>query len=231
MLTGSDSALSRSTPDPNLNTGVWAVIPVKAFSVGKSRLANALTVGERERFNRSLFLHTLSVVLQSLVDVALVVSSAPEVLLDADKLGAKVLMESDPEQGLNGALNQAAVFAKTYGAHGLLSLFADLPWIAHEDINALIDTQGTITDIAIAPDRHESGTNAIFQRPIGIVEFCYGENSFLRHCYGVRDAEVSVRIVRRRGLQFDIDTDRDLELLRSTERINAGYRNITCPCI
>ena len=222
MLTGFDRASSRSAPDPDLNTGVWAVIPVKPFSAGKSRLANALTDGERQRLNRHLFLHTLSAVLQSSVDVSLVISCAPEVLADATRLGTRVLMESCPEQGLNGALNQAAAFAKIQGARGLLSLFADLPWITHEDVNALIDSQGTITDIAIAPDRHELGTNAIFQRPIGIVEFCYGENSFLRHRHSVRATGGSVRIVRRRGLQFDVDTDTDLELLRSTERINVG---------
>ncbi|MCH9673567.1 MAG: 2-phospho-L-lactate guanylyltransferase [Gammaproteobacteria bacterium] len=211
--------------------GLWAVLPVKPFSEGKSRLAHVLTPTERKHLNKKLFRHTLEAILASTVETTIVVSSSEEVRRLAAQMGAMPLVENAGNGDLNAALNQGADHARDAGAHALVSLSADLPWVSSEDIDALVDTQATMS-VAIAPDRHDVGTNAIFQRPIGVIEFCYGTDSFAKHRSKISSTlkgKIAIRIVRREGLCFDVDTQTDLEELRSAEGMNEGYSNATCP--
>jgi 2-phospho-L-lactate guanylyltransferase (CobY/MobA/RfbA family) len=65
----------------------------------------------------------------------------------------------------------------------------------------------------IAPDRFGQGTNALLI-PTGITfKAMLGTGSFRRHLSQYRDLGVPVSVCRSQGLELDIDTPPDLDLL------------------
>jgi 2-phospho-L-lactate guanylyltransferase len=67
--------------------------------------------------------------------------------------------------------------------------------------------------LAIAPDRHNAGTNALAIRAPAEFEPSMGEGSFVRHLAVLAMSGTSYAIVRSRGLGLDIDTQADLDSL------------------
>jgi 2-phospho-L-lactate guanylyltransferase len=70
--------------------------------------------------------------------------------------------------------------------------------------------------VAIAPDRRGTGTNGLALHPPNAIPFRFGADSFAAHQEAAHAADLSVAVVQRRGLAFDLDTPDDLhEWLRS----------------
>jgi 2-phospho-L-lactate guanylyltransferase len=98
----------------------------------------------------------------------------------------------------------------------VLVLPADLPRLTPADVEALIGQQLAGPQVAIAPDRHEAGTNGLLVRPPGLLAYAFGEGSFQAHLAQARAAQVEPRLVRTPGLALDLDTADDWAL-------NQGY--------
>jgi 2-phospho-L-lactate guanylyltransferase len=191
---------------------IWAIVPVKPFLLGKSRLASTLSGDDRSRFNRMLLEHTLEVLRDSPeIDQTLVVSRDPEVLAVARELKARTLQEHGVSH-LNMALMRATVVAKAFEIRGLLILPADLPLLSQEDIKVMIGTLNGDRVIVIAPDRHNDGTNALLISPAGLISYEFGPQSFNKHCARAAKAGARLEIVRRISLGLDLDRPDDLEL-------------------
>ena len=192
---------------------IWAIVPVKPLLAGKSRLSNVLSGEERARLNRMLLERTLGVLKDSSsIGESLVVSRDPEVLAIAREFGARTVLEHGQTQSdLNLALLRATTMAKAFEINGILVLPADLPLIAPEDIEALVDESIESPVVVIAPDRHNDGTNAMLMRPTGLIKFDYGPNSFNRHCMHALEAGAKLEIVRRVNLGLDLDFPEDLD--------------------
>jgi 2-phospho-L-lactate/phosphoenolpyruvate guanylyltransferase len=120
-----------------------------------------------------------------------------------------------PDQGrpLNAELEQA----RTKLGTPLLILFADLPLLRVDDVQALLRAAGN--SMAIAPDRHGTGTNALaFARPHP-VQLAFGPGSFARH----HEQHPDMAIVSNRwGLACDVDTPADLALVRERDYQSAA---------
>jgi 2-phospho-L-lactate guanylyltransferase len=192
---------------------IWAIVPVKPFLLGKSRLAGTLSGEERSLFNRMMLEHTLGVLRDSPeVDQTLVVSRDPEVLAVAREFGVRTLLEHGTSH-LNMALMRATAVAKAFAIRGILVLPADLPLVAPEDIKVMVDTVKEDRLITIAPDRHDDGTNALLIFPTGLIPFEFGPQSFHKHCAHAKQIGARLEIVRRISLGLDLDRPDDLELL------------------
>jgi 2-phospho-L-lactate/phosphoenolpyruvate guanylyltransferase len=179
------------------------IIPVKGFVAGKSRLSTILSDAERAAVNRAFLDHTFDVLAQfPRAGMRIVVSADDEVLAVARARGAVAAPERSP--GLNAALGDAVARADAQQATDILVLSIDLPRLASDDLEALV-----AGGIAIAPDQSGRGTNAIFL-PVGVrIAFAYGESSFAAHVASARSLGHEVRVVRRPGLAFDVDTPDD----------------------
>ena len=192
---------------------LWAIVPVKPLRRGKSRLSGALTEDERAQLNEKLLEHTLQTLsaIKELEQV-LVVSRDPHTLTIARKHGARTVRE-DGQPHLNTALTRATVVAKLHATSGVLILPADLPLLAQEDILALIERATNPPVVVIAPDRHETGTNALLMSPAGLIKYDFGEDSFQRHCERAKKAGARLEIVKLHSLGLDLDLPEDLALL------------------
>ena len=184
---------------------IRAIIPVKSFGEGKGRLSTVLGVAERNALNVELLDHTLSVTAAFPgASRTIVVSPDRDVLDRAEAAGAQSLL--DVAGDLNAALNCAAGHAADHGADGILIVPVDLPWSKPGDLLALASCRRAV---AIAPDRHGIGTNALYVAPPDALPFRFGGDSFLAHLAEAQEAGLNAKILTLPNLAFDIDTPDD----------------------
>jgi 2-phospho-L-lactate guanylyltransferase len=192
---------------------IWAIVPVKPFNLGKSRLAGTISEDDRINLNTRLLVHTLTTLSEiSEIDQVLVVSRDSNVISISRDLGAKTVLENGSPQ-LNTALTRATVFAQLHAIYGVLILPADLPLLSKEDILSLIEAASNPPVVVISPDRREEGTNALLISPAGLIEYDFGPNSFERHCQHAKLAGARLEIVNLPSLAFDLDIPEDLKIL------------------
>ena len=183
----------------------WAIIPLKGYEAGKRRLASALDDDARRRLvARMMSQATSSVASARGVDRRIVVGPG-----DID-LAGDFLLHPDPGGGLNAAVTSALAAAEKGGATRAVILAADLPQVTARDVELL--AAAPARTIAIAPDRHETGTNAL-SLPLPEARdfaFAYGPDSFARHNAAAERLGLAIQIVESPGLMRAIDTPADL---------------------
>ena len=189
----------------------WVVIPVKPLNRAKSRLAEVLTSEQRQTLAEALFQHVLGIALsQRRVLGTLVVSRDTRALALAREAGANTMQETGSPQ-LNIALQRATQVLIGWGAEAMLILPADLPFVAAEDLEGIVQlgSEGEAR-IVIATDKKHDGTNALYCRPPGIINFAYGTGSYERHIQRANEAGTSVQFYSSDRLQHDVDNPEDL---------------------
>ncbi len=137
------------------------------------------------------------------------------VLVGPSRLGLPetIPLLADPGKGLNAAIEAGAaqlLDGEQTPPDRLLVLFADLPEVTSAEVDLLAAAPpGTV---AIAPDRHEIGTNAL-SLPASVARqfrFAFGEDSFARHKAECERLGLSVEVILSRGLERDVDEPADL---------------------
>jgi 2-phospho-L-lactate guanylyltransferase len=202
---------------------IWAIIPVKPFRLGKSRLSALLSDNERIQLNMDLLKHTLQTLrLVSEIDQVLVVSRDPNVLSIAIDHGTKTILEKGAPH-LNIALTRATALAQQHSIGGVLILPADLPLLSGEEVQSLIMLAKNPPVVVISPDRREVGTNALLLSPPGLIDFCFGVDSFARHCQNTKAASARLEIIRMPSLTFDLDIPEDYKMLQEMKSIRNKF--------
>ncbi len=198
-----------------------ALVPVKALSRAKTRLAGALDQTARARLIHDTLRRTLQTLQQvEAIGEVVVITRDDEVNRWAIGWGAHVIRERG--EGLNEALREARdAFT---GAPALLAVPADLGWPAAEDIQTMIELAGATPElgapcVVIAPDRHESGTNALLLRPPGVIDFAFGPQSAARHAALAHEKGVHAILYHSASLSLDVDEPEDLLLYEAAPYI------------
>ena len=182
----------------------FMLIPVKPLEEGKSRLSGLLSKKRRAELSFRLFNTVLNAAIEAgKPDNIIVVSRDLDVLSTAEERGTRYWGK---EKGKD--LNQALSDAIPESAESIIALHADLPRVSSNDIRAIIET-GRENAIVLTSDRMGLGTNAIFMRPPKLINFYFGDMSFSRHVKEARRVGVTPKILKRDGLEFDLDTPED----------------------
>jgi len=185
-----------------LTKDVNIVVPIKGLREGKSRLQGLLTNKERYALNQYLSNKILSVLETINSDfTCYVISRDEELEAAARKSGAEFMLQRSI--GLNNALREASRVIPNYRT---IYIASDLPNLRYSDLEVLANVVG----IGVAPDKTSTGTNAISLPTPGLIPFCFGHDSFSKHCDEARKLNTDLIIVRRPGLEFDIDTNHEL---------------------
>ena len=182
---------------PGVNAVV--LVPVKAFTDAKARLASVLGGAERERLARWTSARVLAAAGELPTYVA---CDDDEVAAWATEHGASILWH--PGVGLNAAVNDSVAELRDAGVTDVIVAHGDLPR-AHS--LAALAQPGTLT---LVPDRRGDGTNVIALPTDMEFRFAYGPGSFQRHLGSAIAAGLSVRVRRDPLLALDIDTPSDL---------------------
>lgn len=193
-------------------TRVWIVVPVRGLAAGKSRLASVLDAAERVALNRELLMRTLAVISEwcGAPQRCIVVSPCMRALALAREAGATTLREGARAVGLNRAVRLGVARAVVQGATHVLILPGDLPHVGADALSALVNAAGGEKHVVLAPDKVGTGTNAVLVEARAGFEFCFGVASRAAHESAATRAGLTVTVVERNELQFDLDTPEDL---------------------
>ena len=193
---------------PSMST--IAILPVKSFGAAKQRLAGGLGAGSRQALAQAMF----SDVLTSLrrvqgVDAVAVVTADPAA--ESTALGGRVRVLRDSEQaGQSEAALIGIRHAQDNGFDRVLLVPGDTPLLDPAEVAGLLERAPAV---AIVPDRHLTGTNALLLSPPDAIEPSFGPGSFARHTSVARAAGVEYSVERVPTLELDVDTPEDLAVL------------------
>jgi 2-phospho-L-lactate guanylyltransferase len=197
---------SRSQDDAGI------VVPLRSFTLGKARLAAALSEQQRETLARSMA--------ECVVNAAggrpvVVVSSAAEVVAWAREREYDVV--DDP-----GSLDAAASAGRDWAIDRALSRYA----VVHADLPLARSLDAVVTDgdaavAVIVPDHRNDGTPVLSLPTRVPFTFAYGPDSAARHADEARRRSLTVRLLRDAELAFDVDVAADLEALDTLRRTSA----------
>lgn len=183
------------------------VIPIRAFALGKARLAASLDRAERAALGRRW---AEQVVHAAAPMPVVVVSSDPDVRAWANRLALEVL--DDP-----GSLDDAAAA----GLHHLRAHGCRRVVVAHADLPRANDLTRLTRDaarpvIAVVPCHRDDGSPVLSVPTAHNFRFAYGPGSFRRHTAEARRLGLGVRVLRDPNLAFDVDVPDDLVALEAS---------------
>ena len=196
----------------------WALVPIRGLETAKTRLGKNLDTEERVHLVTRLLRQTLIATRDARrIDGTIVVTMDPAAAGIAKELRAVGLVERAP--GLNQAIEAARSVAIARGATAILVLPADLPSVAAESVDDLLarasraapapDDEARAPVVALVPDRHGQGTNALVVSPPDAIAPAFGGRS--RETHQRAAVAACARFLELDGpLSLDLDTPADL---------------------
>jgi 2-phospho-L-lactate guanylyltransferase len=198
---------------------VGVVVPIRAFALGKARLADHLTSEERAELGQRL----AECVVTAARDLeVLVVSSDDDVRRWAALRSLAIL---DDPGSLDGAAAAGRSWFAASGAARVVVAHADLP-----RVTTFRRVVGDLTQpiVTLVPCHRDDGTPVLSVPAHGEFNFRYGPGSFRRHATEARDRGFAVRVVRDPDLAFDVDTAADLAVLADARRAAPSHTREHC---
>lgn len=193
--------------------GIMAIVPVKALSGAKSRLAPVLSPEARRRLTLEMLTDVLTVLFNSDLDRILVVTPDDEVVASARNWGAEVLIER-PVTELNEAVRAGLGVAKAARMSRALVVPADVPLLSVGEVDAVFQSPARVVLVPSA----DGGTNALFMSPFNKLELAYGPDSCARHLQAAHEHGLTTEVLTLPGLGADIDRPADLDRLIDVPR-------------
>jgi 2-phospho-L-lactate guanylyltransferase len=188
----------------------FAIVPVKPFDEGKSRLNVVLESSRRAQFNGELFDRTVAkLVIFPGAAQTIVVSRSETVLEQARRAGMVAVTEIG--DALNDALSLASEVARERGATTIVVVPTDLPLIDASLLERVVSKASAEKTCVLAPDELRQGTNLLVITPPDDTIFQFGDRSFEKHKILAKSRGYSVKIVDDARLAFDIDNPADYE--------------------
>lgn len=196
-----------------------AVITSKRFTAAKQRMSGGVPEEKRLALVEAMLGDVLEAVAAArLVGTTIVVTGEP--VAESLALGAGAEVIHDPrDAGHSGAAILGMNRAKELGADAVVLLPGDCPLLEPRELDGLL-TGLPDPFVAVVPDRHGTGTNAIAMRPPGIMEPAFGEGSRDRHVGMARAGGIPHAVEEIPGLALDLDTPADIVAL--TTRIEGA---------
>ena len=199
--------------------GIEAIVPLKALSSTKQRLAPVLSDTARHSLVRAMA-----------ADVLTQLRSHPQIEKVSIVCGEgwSAAQFADPHlrvcngsplavRGLNRALTAALTKAE---CDSVLLIHGDLPFLQRVDITRVVSAASRV-DVVLCSDQTATGTNALLMPRDTPLVLSFGERSFDRHREAATTLGVSWEAVQASGIATDIDSPEDL-LLLSVEAAGLG---------
>jgi len=188
------------------DTNCWGVIAIKGPGQRKARLAGVLGSAERDRLAVEMFRHVLGV-------TAALLGPGRTVVVSPSALHLPVGTEALQDDGrcLNAAFDLGRRRAFASGADQVLLLPADLPALQRTDLEAMLGA-GRGVRVVLAPSRSGEGTNGLLLDSVArAFPLAFGPGSFHAHRRAALSSGMNWELVRRAGLEADVDHPADLE--------------------
>jgi len=185
-----------------------AILPVKRFDAAKQRLAGGVDEERRTALVAAMLEDTLEAIAAARsIERTILVSGDPRAQELAAAAGVEVLPDPDDE-GHVIAAEAGIARAQADGAECVALLPGDCPLLDPRELDRLL-TGIPPSYVAIVPDRHGSGTNALVLAPPAAIRPAFGEGSCERHVAAAREAGVPYAVEELPSLALDLDTPAD----------------------
>jgi 2-phospho-L-lactate/phosphoenolpyruvate guanylyltransferase len=206
------------TRRPERRRGACVLIPIKERARCKTRLAQMLTPPARIELVRAMLAAVLAAA-WSAQTVHQVMVISPE----RDTVPAEIPVLADTGESLNNALLNAHALLREFGCGEVVILPADLPNVTAAEIDELVRC-GRAGGFAIAPDAGGVGTNALCLVSSRPFHFQFGPDSRSLHVSEAERLGLSAQVVSLPGLEFDVDSPADLNLLDERQWLTRRLR-------
>lgn len=185
------------------------VLPVKSFANAKQRLGDEFEGVERAVLAAAMVQDVLEVLARAALGPTIVVSGEnrvqdPRVVTVAD----------EREAGQSAAALLGIARARELGCDRALLVPGDCPLIDAAELRELAVQAGRL-DVAIVPDRHGTGTNALALVTGGGFEPLFGPGSRARHVEQAEAQGLSYAVIPVPSLALDVDTREDAAALQA----------------
>lgn len=201
----------------------FAIIPVKRFGAAKRRLLERLDRPQRAALIKAMLADVLVAVDRcAAIERVIVVSGEGR----AERLALRhsqrtttpleILVEP-ADHGHSEAATLGIIRALALGAEAVALLPGDCPLLDGDELREALERleQGTV---AVVPDRHGAGTNALLMAPADAIGPAFGPDSRERHLDRASRAGYEARVEALESLALDLDTPDDLAALTATLR-------------
>jgi len=189
----------------------YILIPCKALTQGKSRLAGILSAVERQALCALLLRNTLGLAraLQSARQVQVITPDA-EIAAIAAEFGVGTIYDGGTSLNEALALGRAGILEESSGDAEAIILPIDLPYATADAVGRV---KAREFDVVLAPDAERRGTNLLYlgSRALRIFPFAFGPGSFAAHRGWPERQGLRVATVDDPCLSFDIDRPADYE--------------------
>jgi 2-phospho-L-lactate/phosphoenolpyruvate guanylyltransferase len=206
----------------------FAVLPVKSFGSAKQRLSGLLGSGFRQALAQAMLSDVLSAIRRVRGLDAIAVVTADRVAESAAmSRGVQVLRDTE-EAGQSSAALLGLQHARAAGFDRVLLVPGDTPLLDAAELEALLqDCERREVGVAIVPDRHGTGTNALVLSPPDAIEPSFGPDSRARHVAAAQAAGASYAVIEVPSLALDVDTPEDLAELSALLDARRGQAPMT----
>jgi 2-phospho-L-lactate guanylyltransferase len=204
-----------------------AIIPVKRFGRAKQRLLDALDRPQRATLVKAMLDDVLAAVCETpSIERIIVVTGEGRAeriaLARARRTRVPIEVFQDPgDKGHSQAATLGIVRALSHGARCTALLPGDCPLLDAGELEAALGRM-TAGRVAVIPDRHGTGTNALLLSPADAIGPAFGEGSCERHRDRALRAGYQAVVEPLASLALDLDTPDDLAALSAA--VAAGSR-------
>jgi 2-phospho-L-lactate/phosphoenolpyruvate guanylyltransferase len=189
-------------------------VPIKSLAHAKQRLAKAVAGGTRRSLVQAMFSDVLGALRRTEgIDAIAVVTD--DVVADSLARGDRVAVLPDGrEAGQSHATQVGIDYAAEQDYDRVLLVPGDTPLIDPIELEGLLGRcEQDEIGVAVVPDRHGTGTNALLIAPPDSFPPSFGPDSLERHLAQARDAGLVHRVEHVESLALDVDTPADLAAL------------------
>jgi 2-phospho-L-lactate/phosphoenolpyruvate guanylyltransferase len=198
-----------------------AIVPVKRYRAAKRRLVEAVGPPGRAALSKAMLADVLEAIADArLVERIIIVTGegrAEKVALHrAQRARTPIEVLRDPnDRGHSEAATLGIVRARALGAQSVALLPGDCPLLDAGELDGAISSVGA-DSVAVVPDRHRTGTNALLMRPGDSIGPAFGPGSCERHLERARMRGLEAWVEDVPSLALDLDTPEDLAVLSKT---------------
>jgi 2-phospho-L-lactate/phosphoenolpyruvate guanylyltransferase len=192
------------------------IIPVKRFGHAKQRLLEALDRPQRAALVRAMLADVLrATTAAERIERVIVVTAEGRAeriaLAHARRVATPIeVLQEHGDRGHPEAATLGIVRAKALGAECVALLPGDCPLLDASELDTALERMRP-GRVAVVPDRHGTGTNALVMSPPDAISPGFGPDSRERHTYRAERAGFEVAVESLASLALDLDTPGDLE--------------------
>jgi 2-phospho-L-lactate/phosphoenolpyruvate guanylyltransferase len=197
-----------------------ALLPVKRFGAAKQRLLDVVDRPTRAVVVRAMLADVLGAITGAdEVERVIVITGegrAERIAMEhAKRVKTPIEVLRDPsDAGHPQAATIGIIRAISLGAEAVALLPGDCPLLSPSELDAAL-ARLEPGRVAVVPDRHGTGTNALLMSPPDAIAPGFGPGSCERHVERARARELEVDVEPLPSLALDLDTPDDLHELAS----------------